>query len=325
MILAYCEHGGALERHDVGDDPALVERALWIDLAWPTEDEEKLVERITGHNMPTREEMAEIEASSRIYTENGAWFLTAMLLSRADTDAPEITPVTFVLTPKRLVTIRYTEPKSFVLFAKRAEKPGAVACGRHDQIMMGLFESVVDRVADIIERIGTEVDSISKAVFETSAKRTSVSRRLEDVVFRLGRQGDLLSKARESLASMSRVVIFIEQALREREGQDLRKRLKIVGRDLQSLVDHASFLSGKMEFLLDATLGLISIQQNNVITIFSVAAVVFLPPTLIASIYGMNFETMPELHFVLGYPLALCAMIVSALGPFLYFKKRGWL
>ncbi|WGF88837.1 magnesium transporter CorA family protein [Marinivivus vitaminiproducens] len=325
MIQAFSERAGSLVRRDADGDRQAVEQASWLDLAWPTDDEERLVEQVVGHELPTREEMAEIEASSRMYTEDGAWYLTAMLLTRADTDAPEITPVTFVLTPDRLVTIRYTEPKAFAVFAKRAEKAGAVPCMRHDQIMMGLFESVIDRLADVIERIGSEVDVISKAIFETSANRASVSRRLEDVVFRLGRQGDLLSKARESLASMTRVVIFIDQALREREGQELRKRLKIAGRDLQSLVDHASFLSGKMEFLLDATLGLISIQQNNVITIFSVAAVVFLPPTLIASIYGMNFDVMPELHASLGYPLALGAMVVSALVPFLYFKKRGWL
>ena len=142
----------------------------------------------------------------------------------------------------------------------------------------------------------------------------------------IGREGEITSKARESAHSLGRLLTFLIHAANERkEVKPLQARIRTAARDVTSLTDHATFLSGKIVFLLDATLGSINIQQNDIIKIFSVAAVVFLPPTLIASIYGMNFRHMPELEWWYAYPLALALMVVAAIVPYLYFKRRGWL
>jgi magnesium transporter len=160
-------------------------------------------------------------------------------------------------------------------------------------------------------------------VFSRSAAQTS--RDFQKILSRLGRAGDLASKVRESLVSLGRLLAFAIQGTQARGRKTGSARLKTIGRDVASLSDYAAFLNNKVGFLLDATLGMINIEQNAIIKIFSVAAVVFLPPTLIASIYGMNFAHMPELGWPLGYPLALALMVVSAILPYLYFKRRGWL
>ena len=142
---------------------------------------------------------------------------------------------------------------------------------------------------------------------------------------RIGRDGDLTSKARESLVTLGRQLTFIQQAQAIQIPKELLPRYRSMSRDVLALSDHASFLANKSSFMLQATLGLINIEQNNIIKIFSVAAAVFLPPTLIASIYGMNFRFMPELDFHLGYPLALFLILISAVLPYIYFRRRGWL
>ena len=192
-------------------------------------------------------------------------------------------------------------------------------------VLLGLLEAVVDRAADILERIGADVDAISREVFQqgTDAKRSTD---FQSVLSKVGRKGDLCSKARESLVSIGRIATFLMQvAMDNNWAPEIRARFKTLGRDVHSLTDHASFLASKIAFLMEATLGMIGIEQNAIIKIFSVAAVVFLPPTLIASIYGMNFEHMPELEWSLGYPWALGLMLVSAFLPYWYFKRKGWL
>ena len=164
---------------------------------------------------------------------------------------------------------------------------------------------------------------MSRDVFSRSGGETS--RDFQKLIARIGRAGDLATKARESLVSIGRLLAFAIQASQARGRKGSGSRLKTVGRDVASLSDHASFLNQKINFMLDATLGMINIEQNAIIKIFSVAAVVFLPPTLIASIYGMNFTDMPELGLPFGYPLALALMVVSAILPYWYFKRRGWL
>jgi magnesium transporter len=193
---------------------------------------------------------------------------------------------------------------------------------------------VVDRAADHLERVGTIVDDTSRQIFNTDRRSTSRRVRkkapnLQELLEKIGEEGDFNSKMRESLVSIGRLAAFmsaiIEPLKQTREMKDHRSRIKILQRDIISLTDHASFLSGKITFLLEAVLGMISIEQNGIIKIFSVAAVVFLPPTLVASIYGMNFNVMPELKWALGYPFALGLMVLSAILPYLYFKRKGWL
>ncbi|WP_370285100.1 magnesium/cobalt transporter CorA [Pseudooceanicola nanhaiensis] len=296
--------------------------ALWLDLVNPGREEEAAVERLLGLDIPTREEMNEIEISSRLYLENGGAFMTAILPAHTDGDDPEMEPVSFVLTSDRLVTVRYHEPRAFVSFPPRAERT-ALEVANAESVLVALLEAVVDRLADILERAARDIDAISRRIFRPSGDATRDNQKtLEEI----GRKGDLTSNIRDSLLTLERLAGFLGQVTVQRKSsKEIRERVKTLSRDIRSLLDHAGFLAQKVTFLLDATLGMINIEQNAIIKIFSVAAVIFLPPTLIASIYGMNFEHMPELDWLLGYPFAIGLMIVSAILPYAYFKRRGWL
>jgi magnesium transporter len=336
MLASYGTEKGCLVEFAPKATPAVPEDCVWLDLVEPTAEEEKAVEQALGIDIPTREELAEIEASSRLYQEDGAAFMTANLIRRGDNDQPESSPVTFIIKGNTLVTIRYHHPQAFPVYVKRAMKPQTTAMTGWG-IFISLLEAVVDRAADHLERVGVIVDQTSRKTFGTGrmmgsgqkrqARRRGVS--LEELIENIGEEGDFTSKMRESLVSIGRVVAFmtalVDQMKQTKEVKENRARIRILQRDIQSLTDHASFLSGKISFLLDAVLGLISIEQNGIIKIFSVAAVVFLPPTLVASIYGMNFAHMPELNWQYGYPLAIVLMVLSAILPFVYFKRKGWL
>ena len=309
--------------------------AVWIDLVEPTANEESKVEGVLGIDIPTREELAEIEASSRLYQEDGAVFMTANLIRRGDNDEPESSPVTFILKENTLITVRYHHPQAFPAYVKRAMKPQSTALTGWG-VLISLLEAVVDRAADHLERAGQIVDDTSKKTFGAKRTLAGVHKQnprkgvnLQELIERIGEEGDFVSKMRESLVSIGRAVAVMQavedQARENKQVKENKARIKILQRDIVSLTDHATFLSGKISFLLDAVLGLISIEQNGIIKIFSVAAVVFLPPTLVASIYGMNFAFMPELQWQFGYPFAILLMIMSAVLPYYYFKGKGWL
>ena len=255
---------------------------------------------------------------------NGMLTLTMTALTNLDSDEPAKMPVTFILHGPTLVTVRYADAKPFSVFCHRALRGNGHSYETGEDVMLGLIESVIDRMADVLERLGNEIDVLSHEVFRskkaTSSKKT---RDLEAVIEQLGRKGDFLSGVRESLVSVSRLAAYhaaIETPAR-RPSKEIRQLVKLVQRDASSLGDHAAFLSGKINFLLDATLGLINLEQNQIIKIFTVASVVFLPPTLVASVYGMNFELMPELQWHLGYPWAVGLMVLVAGGW--YASQRG--
>jgi magnesium transporter len=322
VLTVYSGRFGYLRKEDT--EEGIPSGAVWLDLLEPQHDEKALVEKYLGIEVPTREEMEEIEVSSRLYHEDNATFMTATLLSKVETDQPEARPVTFILSGEALVTVRYSDPRSFVTFVSRARRPSS-GCTTADAVILGLLEAIVDRTADVLERVGREIDSISREIFEHDDEPTK-SRDFQEVLRHIGREGDLDSKARESLLSIGRLVTFLSQVADRRHlDRDMRTRVETLSRDTQSLTDHATFVNNKINFLLDATLGMINIEQNTIIKIFSVAAVVFLPPTLIASIYGMNFHNMPELDWLFGYPWAIALMIGSAALPYWFFKRRGWL
>ena len=320
MIRGYINNAGRLQQVEGAPDP--LSALVWIDMLSPTHEEETELEARLGIDIPTREEMEEIEISSRLYHEDSASFMTAILPARADGDDPQMAPVTFVLAGDKLITVRYHEPRAFQTFPLRAEKAG-LGCTNGEGVLIALLEVIVDRLADILERAGREIDQISRNVFRRSDVK---SRDFQKILEEIGRKGDLVSNIRDSLVSIERLVGFMTQLTTQRKSdKEIRPRVKTLARDAHSLTDHAGFLSQKITFLLDATLGMINIEQNAIIKIFSVAAVVFLPPTLIASIYGMNFHHMPELNWPFAYPFALLLMIASAVLPHWYFKRRGWL
>ena len=314
---------GHLEVHAQTAAEPLPADAVWIDLLEPTRDEDRKVEEHVGIAVPTHADMKDIEPSEILYAEHGARYMTARIISAMETDRPTLAAVSFILSPKALVTVRYDEPRSFSLFASRALKPGGCAA-TPEAVLAGLIEAIIDRSAEVLQKVGEVVDEVSYGVFDPKAGRQTD--RQHETLRTLGRQGDLVSKVRESLVSIERMLLFITASMAsEHTASDLRARARTVFRDLQSLEEHATFISGKIQFLLDATLGLVNLEQNNIIKLFSVMAVVFMPPTLIASIYGMNFKSIPELQFDFGYPMALGMMVTSAIVPYLIFKWRKWL
>ena len=323
MLSVYVPRDGMLERVTVEPGAQPPEHAVWIDLITPTVQEDKLVEQFLGIAVPTREEMQEIEVSSRLYVENGARYMTATLMCHSETATPKTTPVTFILSNHRLATVRYDDPRPFAIVEHKLGR----ACSPKlagDGVLMDLLDAVIDRSADILERIGAEIDQISHTIFEPEQDAGPPS--YNDVLKALGRKGDLLSKVRESLVSIGRVLLFLaNEAETMKWAKDMRTQVQSMQRDVVSLTDHASYIGNKVTFLLDAMLGVVNIQQNAIIKIFSVAAVVLMPPTLVASIYGMNFKHMPELDFEFGYPLAIGVMILAAVLPYMWFKWKKWL
>ena len=325
MLSVYVPRGNALDRVPVAADADVPEAAVWFDLVTPTLQEDKIVERQVGIAVPTREEMQEIEVTSRLYVEQGARYMTATLMCQSDTDAPKTTPVTFILSGHRLITVRYDEPRPFMIVGhKLARICPAGASG--ESVLMELLDAVIDRAADILERIGIEVDQVSRAIFESEETTAERSKSYRTILKTIGRKGDLTSKVRESLVSIGRLLLYLaNEADSMRWAKEPRAQLRGMQRDVQSLSDHAAYLTNKIQFLLDALLGMVTLDQNNVIKIFSVAAVVLLPPSLVATVYGMNFRNMPELEWTLGYPMALVLILLAAVLPYYFFKWKKWL
>jgi magnesium transporter len=325
MLSVFVPSTSSLKKAPVDDLAALPDNAVWIDLFNPTAAEDKAVENLAGIAVPTRDEMQEIEISSRLYIENAARYMTATLMCQSDTETPKTTAVTFILSGHRLVTVRYDEPRPFTLVENKLARscvPGVTG----EQVLMELLDAVIDRCADILERIGADVDTVSHDIFEPESERHGSAKRYSEFLIAIGRKGDLTSKVRESLVSIGRLVTFLSAVMEGvKWSKDMREQLKTQQRDVASLTDHASYLSNKITFVLDAMLGVVNLEQNNIIKLFSVMAVVLMPPTLIASIYGMNFKIMPELEWAHGYPLALLAMVAAAVVPYWVFKLKKWL
>ncbi|MSP95432.1 MAG: magnesium transporter [Alphaproteobacteria bacterium] len=323
MLKAYQQQNGGLKGVTIGQDDILPADAIWLDLLNPTLEERRKVDQTLGLEMPTRADMEEIEISSRLYEEGHNLFMTAMVLAQTDTENPTSDAVTFVLTPERLVTARYIDPQPFRTYALRCDR-AIINVGRADLVFMQILDAIVDRMADILEKTGGDVEIISAEIFTVNASKMKTGD-FQGILRRLGHKHGLTSKMRESLLTIGRMLTFMTQSLDNKSQKDVRAHVKTLVRDVQSLQDQSNFVATKLSYLQDATLGLINSEQNNIIKIMSVAAMVFLPPTLFASIWGMNFRAMPELAEWWGYPLSIVVMIISAVLPYLFFKRRGWL
>jgi len=307
-------------------DAELISSVPWIDLQEPFPEEIQAIERCLEIELPTREDMREIEASSRFYVEGGARVMTAPVLVQTDTDRPRSTEISFILHRDRLVTIRNEDSRSFRTTAHwLTKRPG---CDR-DQIFIALLEAIVDRQADLLEKISRETEELSQRIFSRKQRVKESEKNLRDAIYLLGLSGNLISKERDSIIGLIRLAQYAGHEDFNEHGQSretaLFPRLKPVIKDLHSLSEFSGFLTSKVNFMLDATLGLINIEQNSIVKIFSVAAVIFLPPTLVASIYGMNFRFMPELEWKLGYPFAILLMLISVIVPFVFCRRKGWL
>ncbi|MDO8289252.1 MAG: magnesium transporter CorA family protein [Parvibaculum sp.] len=303
---------------------------IWVDMFNPTPDEVQFIERLTSLHLPNHEDLKEIESSSRLYTESGALFMSSPLVANAGTSSPEVSPVGFILTRKVLVTIRYAEFSSFATFVQTLAKDdvchyssvGAVA---------GLLDAIIDRMADVLENVGEDLAVLSRRTFRgdhlSATKSRGTSRENADmrvILRRIGRAGDLLSTIRDSLLGVSRMIGYVGGLAEEWTPTDVKPYIKSLREDAVSLNDYVGHLNNKVQLLLDATLGLINIEQNNIFRILTIVSVVGIPPTLVASMYGMNFKFMPELDWAWGYPWGLGLIAISAIIPLVWFKLRGW-
>lgn len=303
--------------------PDMTEAAvLWIDMLSPDPEQLAQMSERLGIALPSREDQEEIEQSSRLYLEDGVPVMTALLPARSETGETSVGPVSFVLMADRLVTLRHHSPRPFTSYPDKAGK-SSHGCDNAEAVLIGLIEEIIDRLADIIEQTGRDIDALSKRIFgETPLNTAAYRTALRDIGHADGR----VMQIRESLMTLERLLGFLVPVLDTRRGaKSLRGVLKSQHRDVRTITEQAGYLQQKTVFMLDAALGLITIEQNAIIKIFSVAAVAFLPPTLVASIYGMNFAVMPELSWPYGYPMALGVMALSALLPLWFFRRRGWL
>ncbi|MEO6198743.1 MAG: magnesium transporter CorA family protein [Sphingomicrobium sp.] len=303
------------------------DQASWIDLLSPTREEEALVERCIGVGVPTKADLTEIEPSSRLYERGGALYMTISALTGITEGEPTTTPLAFVLTGDRLVTLRYQTPKPVRDFIDHISREPALVSDAPTALWR-LLDSIIDRLADELEVIGSDIEQISIHIFSRNidARRIPAAR-LTALLTRIGRAQTLLAKIRYTAVSSSRMLSFLVTSDRMQGAKSKagRNHLSSLSTDVHALTEHASFLSDNLTFLLDASLGLISIEQNAAMKLFSWAAVVFLPPTLIAGIYGMNFRFFPELGWHFGYYAALGLMLASAVLPYLFLRWRRWI
>ena len=300
---------------------------IWLDLLEPTDQERSTVERVAHLRVPAQADIAEIESSSRLMAEGTTLYLS-MPLTYYDQESGHsaMTPIGFVLAADRLITIRYTVIPVFDVFAERFAGQGKTSSGA---AFIGLLEAIIDRLADVLEQTGADLATISHQIFgrerETETNSNKIDARLRETLRNIGRLGDRLANIRDSLLGIQRIVGYVHDMGESWIDKAMMHRCTTLRTDITSLVDYDSQLGNKVQFLLDATLGFINIEQNNGIKILTVVSVVGVPPTLIASIYGMNFKWIPELQWDYGYFYGLTMIVASAILPLLWFKRRGWI
>lgn len=310
-----------LTLYPAGAEPA---SAIWFDLVDPTEAERRIVETVTGLSVPTRAQVSEIESSSRLNMVGDALYLSTPAIARNTADVPETTPIGLVLSPRHLISIRFAALTAFATAGQHFPPRTGSA-----EAFVSLFEAIVDRLADVLEQVGSRLDNLSKEVFQPEsparARRRAADLALRDTLRMVGRTGDHVSKLREALLGVGRIVDYVGEMAQDWLPEGMASRLKTLRRDIESLRDYDGHLDNKVQFLLDATLGFINIQQNNIFKILTVVSVVGIPPTLMAGIYGMNFKNMPELSWSWGYEFGWAVIIISALIPLAWFRWRRWI
>jgi len=311
MLFAYAPDGAKLRQLPTDAD---LSGAIWVDLYRPMPDQVARVAAL-GVEVPTLSDMEEIELSNRLYREGSADYLTVVLPGLSESRAPISGPVCFILTPDRLITVRHHAPRPFETYPQRAERVGP-GCGDPRRVFLSLGEEIIGRLADLLEASGKTLDGIVRGVVDDSGAALSEALRAAS------RESDLVSRVRLSLLTLERAISYFGQ---EVEDHALRAVVKGLMRDIRALEVHGDFLTNRIAMASDLTLGMISVEQNKTVKIVSVVAVIFLPPTVIASAYGMNFANMPELDWRWGYPMALGLMLASAVGTYVFFKWKRWL
>lgn len=316
-----------------------LENIPWVDLLNPTEAEIALAQEKLGIHLPSRAELNEIESSSRHYERDGALYLSGPLVRRYDT-GPITRPVGFVLSPTHLITIRYADYAAFDQIGLHlAEHTADTPAPTPTSLLTDLIEEIINRLADLLENVGHTLDTLSRHIFGSDERRprhrARTNHTLRTTLKHLGNTGDLASMIRDSLLCIDRIRLHLDTAATQNllpahnsmpaADAPLTNRLETAGRDLASLNEFNTQINNKVQFLLDATLGFINIEQNDGMKILTVASSIGIMPTLIAGIYGMNFRIMPELNWSFGYPFAIALMLISIAAPLFWFWRRGWL
>lgn len=322
LLTAYRENGDDW-RVEGADLP---EQIVWLDLLDPSDNERQLVERHAKIRVPSKEALSEIEASSRLIAEHGVLYLSTPAVTKGELESTEVSPVGFVLTPHLLVTVRYAKYSSFDSVAARVRADETIDCSIG--IFVAILETMVDRGADVLENLSAAIDKVSKSIFHGNPSRprhpSRSTVRLRQILSDIGVNGEHLAQARDTLLGVGRLATFVADVGRDWISKPFRARLEAISKDVTSLSDYETHLSDKVQFLLDAVLGYISIEQNDLFKVLTIVSVIGVPPTLLAGIWGMNFKNMPELNWAWGYPLSWLAMILSAIVPIIWFKRRGW-
>jgi magnesium transporter len=318
----YRSQGG--DWHNAGTE--LAPEIIWIDLLNPTPEEIHFVEAAAKIRMPTEASLSEIEASSRLRLDHHVLYLSSPVVTLDASGEANLTPVGFVITANVLVTVRFFNSPAFDSVSARIDADDSLKNGMC--VFTRLLEAIVDRGADVLEHLGVTADGLSRSVFKGElVKKGPVrsTRKLREALANVGVLADRLAKARDVLLGTGRIASYADDVGSEWITPSSRVRLEAVSKDVVSLSDYESRLSDKIQLLLDAVLGFINIEQNDLFKILTIVSVVGVPPTLLAGIWGMNFKNMPELNWQWGYGLSWIAIIVSGLLPLLWFKLRGWL
>jgi magnesium transporter len=300
---------------------------IWMDLINPTEEEKSFVQARARVRIPTKEALSEIETSSRLMAEGGTISMSTSIVVRGDTNEAFLSPLGLILTKDVLVTVRFEETSIFESLVELIRRDETLRTGTG--VFTALLEALVDRGADVLERLGGELDKVSRLVFRGDpSKRQHTVRSnaaLRGVLSRVGTIGDRLAIARDALLGLSRIAPFVLSMGHKWIIPEFEARLNAVSKDIASLNDFEGHVSNKVHFLLDAILGFITIEQNDLFKVLTIVSVVGIPPTVVAGIYGMNFKFMPELAWQWGYPFGLALIVLSALVPLIWFKWRGWI
>ncbi|WP_010188718.1 magnesium transporter CorA family protein [Sphingomonas sp. PAMC 26605] len=314
-----------LHTYPTSDDEAVSPDCRWVDLIDPDEGERERVRDRFGVAVPTLDELARIDASSRLRADGDTLRMSAPLLSGTDTDRWESAPVGFILTPEVCITVRFVALQAFdTVAADIGRKPDLLPA----EILTRLLEELVDRAADHLEKGASVVNDTSQSVFFDQPKLRKLSKEttnLRDAMRTIGQVSDRTSRVRYTFLSIGRVASFMLDRCTPRIEADIRERLEAVRHDIASLDEFEASLSARAQLIQDAATGFISIAQNDVVKVLTVVSVVGVPPVLIVGIYGMNFKNMPELSWHYGYPYALALCAVSVIMPLLWFKWRDWI
>lgn len=315
MITAYTYQDQQLKIIELTIEDGLPEQTLWLDLYKPDDDERDWLSRYSVEEVPDEEDINEIEASARFYQNKDGLHINSLFPQRVGQDVRGVN-VSFNLRSCFLVTIR-EEDVGLIRLLRNYLRLGRIMVATPQALFIELFNLKVEYLSDLIEDVYTVLENVGEQVFE--------SNELDDVFKLITLQEDSNGKIRLSLLDTQRSLRYIQKYYRKELAEDELKEIREMLSDIESLMPHSQFIFDKLNFLLDAAMGFSGLQQNKIIKIFSVAAVVFLPPTLIASSYGMNFREMPELEWYFGYPMALVMMLASAAGTYLFFRRKGWL